>query len=147
MLMRCFPVISYYFPNEQNYPSIPAVLEFSKRFELHSLYLVEQTIANFNSEHTWSNMWGIEEAKDRLDNGHKLFIGTDHLGALAHVWFEDGLLYNLYIHSRRPNNYSKKFILNCLNKVNFHTITLEVDEWNIKAQRLYEKVGFNKLIT
>jgi ribosomal protein S18 acetylase RimI-like enzyme len=90
-------------------------------------------------------MWDIEDAESRLKEGHNLFLGIDEEGPLAHVWFNSSYLYNCYINPRRENGYGEKFLESCFNLVPFHTITLHTDEWNVRAQKFFEKVGFTKI--
>ena len=128
--------------NSHNYP----VVEGIKHIQAHNIDAeeeqVQQTINAFNQSVVWTEMWDLEDANSRVEEGHSLFIGTDQKGTLAHVWFAEDYLYNCYVNSRRPDDYGQKFILSCLNIVPHHTINLYTDEWNVRAQKFFEKVGF-----
>jgi hypothetical protein len=137
--------IWYLFPNERNYLEIPGILYIQANTFCSLENTIQASIDSFNRNVVWNDMWDINEAKSRLEKGNILFIGLDHEGTLAHVWFEDNYLYNLYVDPRRPEGYGESFIKGCLNFIPFHTISLYVDEWNIKAQKFFEKVGAHKI--
>ena len=60
-------------------------------------HTIKSTIDSFNSNHVWEDMWTMEIAKKRLQDGHDLFLGVDLEGSLAHVWFDKNYLYNAYV--------------------------------------------------
>ena len=109
--------------------------------------LVKETIDTFNKHVKYPEMWNLEDAKFRLKNNQSLFIGYDRQGALAHVWFDKDYLYNCFVNPRRPEGYGVTFITKCLQSVPHRKIRLYCDEWNIKAQKFFEKVGFKKTIS
>lgn len=137
--------IWYYFPNEHNYPIIEGLLWIQPHTFCSLENTIQASIDSFNDEVYWTEMWTMDMASERLERGHDLFIGVDKEGPLAHVWFEKNYLYNLFVNPRRPHGYAESFIKSCLNHIPHHTITLYTDEWNIRAQKLFEKVGFNKI--
>lgn len=137
--------INYIFPNEQNYPTLPGLLYIQKDTFCSLENTVQASIDSFNNSIVWTEMWNIEDAKSRLDQGQCLFIGVDEEGPLAHVWFDDNYLYNFYVNPRRPDGYGGKFLKACLNFIPSHTIHLYTDDWNIRAQKFFEKVGFTKI--
>ena len=106
---------------------------------------VQASIDSFNKNHNWEERWTIEDAKDRLNNNHQLFLGVDKDDKpLAHVWFNEDLLYNAYINPEREYGYGEAFIKACLNSVKYDTVKLYCDDWNIRAQKFFEKVGFKQ---
>jgi len=106
---------------------------------------VQASIDSFNKNHDWKEMWTIEEAKDRLNNNHQLFLGVDKDDKpLAHVWFNEDLLYNAYVNPEREYGYGEAFIKSCLNSIKYNTVKLYCDDWNIRAQKFFEKIGFKK---
>ena len=86
----------------------------------------------------------VSEAEERLKIGDVLWIGVDKEGPLAHVWFKDNYLYNMYVDPRRPDNYAVRFVQFCIQFIDSKEIILYCDEWNIAAQKMFEKVGFEK---
>lgn len=137
--------IWYTFPNEQNYDTISGILWVQPHTFCSLENTIQTSIESFNSSVYWTEMWDIDLAQERLERGHDLFIGVDDTGPLAHVWFENNYLYNFFVNPRRPDGYGEKFLKACLNFVPFHTISLYTDEWNIRAQKFFEKVGFSKI--
>lgn len=137
--------IDYIFPNEQNYPTVPGLIYIQADTFCSLENTIQASIDSFNNTIVWTEMWDLEDAKSRLDEGHSLFIGVDDEGPLAHVWFEENYLYNFYVNPRRPDGYGEKFLKACLNLIPFHTISLYTDSWNIRAQKFFEKVGFMKI--
>ena len=105
---------------------------------------VQASIDSFNSNVDWDDMWNLEEAKERCNKGHILFIGVDKDGPLAHVWFDKDYLYNMYVNPRRPDGYGVKFVQFCIQFIPYEYINLYCDDWNIRAQKFFEKVGFLK---
>ena len=134
----------YTFTNEQNYDNVEGLLWVQP----HTFCSLENTIQSsidlFNDNVYWTEMWDLEMAKERLERGHDLFIGVNPQGPLAHVWFENNYLYNLFVNPRRPEGYGEKFIKSCFNYINSDIIFLYTDEWNTRAQKFFEKVGFKR---
>ena len=89
----------------------------------------------------WDGMWSLEEAKNRLLRGDRLFLLRNHQ-ATGHVWFDEDYLYNLYVHPSREEGQSGRFVQETCERVGFDSIKLYCDDWNIKAQKLFERVGF-----
>ena len=71
-------------------------------------------------------------------------IGVDKEGPLAHVWFDNDYLYNMYVNPRRPDEYGVKFVQFCLQFIVHDKVRLYCDDWNVRAQKFFEKIGFEK---
>jgi len=136
--------IWYTFPNQQNYPTIEGILWVQPNTFCSLENTIQSSIDSFHENVNWNEMWDLEMANNRLKKGHNLFIGVDSEGPLAHVWFEYNYLYNLFVNPRRPEGYGERFIKTCFNYINSDYIYLYTDEWNIVAQKFFEKVGFKK---
>ena len=138
-------MIWYEMKNTRNYKVIPGIIVVdSKNFEKYSS-LIQDTIDDFNSLHEWDNMWGLKEAKYRLDRNHILYLGTDSKGTLAHVWAEKNYLYNIFVNPRRKKNYSEEFARACFNYIDYENLSMYCDDWNIASQKLAPKIGFKKI--
>ena len=136
--------IWYFYENLISSPLTRDVLHIKAyNFDEFTPY-VEATIKSFTNSVEWLDMWTLDIANDRVNDGQELFIGYDREGALAHLWFEKNYLYNVFVNPRRPDGYSKDFVTKCIQATNHRRIRLYCDEWNIKAQKLFEKVGFLK---
>ena len=140
--------IWYSIHNSRGFKGIEGVL-YVQSYTISSgilLKKVQASIDSFNSNHELKDMWTIDDAKERLNKGHQLFLGVDRDDKpLGHVWFDNDLLYNAYINPEREEGYGEKFINTCLNSIRFNTVKLYCDEWNTKAQKFFEKVGFTKI--
>ena len=137
--------IWFYLPNEQAYEQVDGLLWIQSSTICSFENTIQASVDSFNENISWSEMWDLETAKERLSKGHNLFIGVDSEGPLAHIWFQDNYLYNLFINPRRPDGYGEKFVRSCLNFIPYHTISLYVDSWNIRAQKFFKKVGAKKI--
>jgi len=110
---------------------------------------IENTILNFYDEIKWDGMFDIKEAKKRFENDMTMFIGLYDNKPFGHVWFkkkEDGyLLFNLFVRNSVEQKMwsGKEFVSDILYRF-FKTdiIYSEIDEWNVKSIKLFEKLGF-----
>jgi len=139
--------IWYHFDNLISSPITRDILHIKENNFKEFEPLIQETIDTFNKNVEWKDMWDIKEAEFRLKDGQDLFIGYDRQGALAHVWFEKNYLYNCFVNPRRPEGYGVTFVTKCIQGISHRRIRLYCDEWNIKAQKLFEKVGFKKIIS
>ena len=136
--------IWYKLNNTKDYDHLPGLLWVQPHTFCSLQNTIQSSIDSFNNSIVWTEMWDMEDAESRLKEGHDLFLGVDEQGPISHVWFEKNYLYNLYTNTRRLEGYTEKFIKGCLNFLEYDTIELYCDEWNIRAQKLFEKVGFTK---
>lgn len=137
--------IWYEIKNTVSVEHLPGVVCISPETFCSYKHTVQASIDAFNSHIEWKDMWTIEDAEKRIKEGHVLFIGTDKEGPLAHVWFDSWLLYNMYVDPRRPDGYGVKFAKFCLQFNPADTVKLYCDDWNIRAQKFFEKVGSIKI--
>jgi hypothetical protein len=133
----------YEIVNKSPYEGIGVIKVDDSNSFVHFLY-IKESIESFNETLKWDMMWDLNTASLRFKQGDILFLLRDNEGALGHVWFADNYLYNLYINPRREKGTGEKFIKSCLNYVDEPIISCFCDEWNIKAQKFFEKVGFTK---
>jgi len=111
----------------------------------HHIPQIEEAIANQMKEMRWPGMWDLLEAKRRLEDGHKFFYLFDHKGVLGHMWIDDNYIYNVFMHPRRLDGVSKLFLKAVMSLDGKEEYNLYCDEWNIKAQKYFEGVGFTKI--
>lgn len=105
---------------------------------------VQDTIDLFNSDIDWDDMWDLDLAYERFEEGSTLFLLRDLKGALGHIWNNGGVFFNVYVNPRRSKGISERFFNSCLLLSGEESIDLWTDEWNKKAQRFFEKVGGTK---
>ena len=113
-------------------------------YENHISY-IEEAIANQMKEMRWPGMWDLLEAKRRLEDGHIFYYLFDHKGVVGHVWIDDNYIYNVFVHPRRLDGVSNLFLKAVMSLEGKEEYNLYCDEWNIKAQKFFEKVGFTKI--
>ena len=112
-------------------------------YDLHLPY-IEEAIANQMKEMRWPGMWDLLEARRRLEDGHKFIYLRDHKGVIAHLWIGNNYIYNVFVHPRRLSGVSKLFLKSAMSLDGKKEYRLYCDEWNIRAQNFFEKVGFVK---
>ena len=139
--------IWYEIDNTSNVKHLPGVVCIGPETFCSYKNTIQASIDAFNSHVKWEGMWDLKEAEDRLKKWHVLFIGTDKERPLAHVWFDNDYLYNMFVDPRREDGYGATFVKFCLQFIPSDTIKLYCDDWNIKAQKFFEKIGFTKTNT
>lgn len=119
-------------------------------FESNRQYILD-SINNFNSEIEWDEMFTLEEAGSRVLNNMKMYIGLVDSKVFGHVWFreyKDGsYLFNLFVKNKaKTENYTgTKFISDVINRFeNEYPIYADVDEWNEKSIKLFNRLGFKR---
>ena len=106
---------------------------------------IKASIDLFNREIEWDAMWDFEQGKSRIQKpNYKLFLLEVDSEVKGHAWFHNGYLHNMFISKTRPDNISVKFLQGTFNFIPEAWIGLRVDEWNKRAQRYFEKVGFQR---
>jgi hypothetical protein len=111
---------------------------------------IQECIDDFNAEVQWKNMFTLGDAIERIMKGEKMYVGYHNGKRFGYCWViqKD---YNTYIYnvfSRKlpfPRVYGATDLLyyvikNHGNKV----ISADVDEWNDKSIRMFEKLGFKR---
>lgn len=111
--------------------------------------IIQDCIDSFNSKIKWDGMFDLSEANNRISNGDKFFVAYYEDMIVGYCWVkkytdDEYYLYNIFINADSTNrNYGGTDLTYLL--VKNHTkgvITLEIDEWNYKSQRVAEKLGF-----
>ena len=136
--------IWYEINNTSSVNHLPGVICIGPETFCSYKHTIQASIDNFNSHIEWEDMWTIQDADKRIKEGHILFIGTDKEGPIAHVWFDNDYLYNMYVNPRRPDGYGVDFVKFCLQFIPSDTVKLYCDDWNLQAQKFFEKIGFEK---
>jgi hypothetical protein len=108
----------------------------------------------FNKEYKWDNMFDIQEVKNRIENGHILFILYYDSHPIGYVWFKElddttCFGYNLYVTKQidRPTTAPKWFY----NKVSgimlekYDNIKVEIEDWNKVVFDLVESIGYKQI--
>jgi len=119
-------------------------------FESNKQYILT-SINNFNLEIEWDEMFTLEEASNRVFNNMRMYIGLIDSKVFGHAWFKDykdgSYLFNLFVKNRaKTENYTgTKFTSDILNRFERkYPIYADVDEWNEKSIKLFNRLGFKR---
>lgn len=108
--------------------------------------IIQLSIDKFNSEIQWDSMWDLNESYDRISRNQNLYLLLKENLPIGHVWFIGEFLYNAFVSNERLNGESHWFISESIedrfNK-GYTTITLYTEEWNVRAIKFWEKLGFS----
>jgi hypothetical protein len=114
---------------------------------------IQFLIDSFNKEYKWDGMFDIDEVKNRIKNGHTLFILYYDKQAIGYVWFkklDDNTCfgYNLYVTKKveRPKHSSKWFYneVSGIMLKEYNTIKVEIEDWNKVVFDLVEEIGYKE---
>ena len=113
--------------------------------------IIQHVIDLFNSKIKWDGMFDLEEANNRITNGNKLFVGYFENNIIGYCWMypinhTEYYLYNLFI---QEDSIDRKFggtdlVYLIIKYYTNGMITSSIDDWNIKSQKVVEKLGFIK---
>jgi RimJ/RimL family protein N-acetyltransferase len=110
---------------------------------------VFDAIRYFKEELEWDKMFDFVDAQRRITNGEIMYVGMIDCDLFGYVWFKDldndRKLYNLFVRNQvEDKKYTgKEFLSDVIYRFeNNKTIYCEVDEWNTKSLRLFERLGF-----
>ena len=112
-------------------------------------HLIHKSIENFNAEIQWDNMFDFSETINRFENGMTMYIGLLDNEPFGHVWFNRSFLFNLFVRNKiEKKKYTGKEFISCVlhEFYNNGTIYCEVDEWNTKSIKLFERLGFQRYV-
>jgi hypothetical protein len=111
--------------------------------------VIQHCINLFNAKIKWDDMFGLDEAKERITLGDKMYVGYFENNIVGYCWMKpisnyEYYLYNVFIEQDSINrNYGATDLAYLI--VKYHTkglITLHIDGWNNKSQKVAEKMGF-----
>jgi len=105
--------------------------------------IILECIDLFNSEITWTGMFNLQEALQRLDKGDRMFTLFSS-SLLGYCWVDDDYLYNFFVSQKRTKGDAQDFC-NYVCKLIGKDMRLFVVKPNSKGQKFFEKVGFTKI--
>lgn len=120
--------------------------------ETSDLLIVKRCIQLFNEEIDWDKMFDLSEAQHRLNEGHKLYVGYINQEIFGYFWLKEEnedthRIYNVYSKGQPINRQygATDMIYQVVLSGNHkYTYVAEVDDWNIKSQNVFNKLGFIK---
>ena len=144
----------YYIHNLESkrlFPQRPetSILKITKEDFLKNSELIQQSIDSFNSEISWNEMWDLHGCELRLNQNQTLYLLLEIDLPIGHVWYDMDYLYNAFVSKKRHDGDSAWFIQETMWDMkeinNLNSIKLYTDEWNIKSQKFWEKLGYTKI--
>ena len=116
--------------------------------ETFDSYLIRGCINLFNNEIQWDGMFTLWDALRRIEDGEKIFVGLYNGEIFGYCWVinkdDTTYIYNVFSKSTPDKRkYGATDLLYYVIKHHGNTvISAEVDEWNTKSIRVFEKLGF-----
>lgn len=106
----------------------------------------------FNKKIEWEKMFDLNQAKERLNDNEIFYVAKYYQKIFGYAWIKhidnNSLkIYNIFSNRENEKNPygATDMIFLILNEFQKNTFFYaEVDEWNIKSQRVFEKLGFVK---
>ena len=126
-----------------------SILKISKDNFKSNRILIKQSIDTFHSEIKWEEMWDLYECEIRLLQNQILYLLLENINPIGHVWYDGNYLYNAFVSKQRYDGDSPWFIQQTMwdmkEHSNISSIKLYTDSWNIRAQKFWKKLGYEKL--
>jgi hypothetical protein len=120
----------------------------SEEIEIQETYdyqIIKHCIKMFNNELNWDLMFNLDDAQDRILNGHKFFVAYHEKNIYGYCWLDDDVIYNVFSKQHvGERNYGATDMLYLV--IKNHTngpVKSFVDEWNKKSINVFKKLGFN----
>lgn len=125
------------------------IIKVTKDNYHHHYKLVQNSIQYFKDEIDWEGMFDTKVVIKRLDSGMIMYMGIFDSDVFGHVWFSDykdgRFLFNLFVRNNvlEKKYTGKEFVSDIIFRYEYDkSIYCEVDEWNEKSIKLFEKLGF-----
>lgn len=121
-------------------------------FETTDINVIHKCIDMFNYEVKWNDMFDLNIAFNRINNGDKMFVGYYKNELFGYCWLQKispdtYCIFNVFS-KKEPiiRNYGATDLLYLVIKNYTHdNIVASVDDWNIKSINVFNKLGFNKI--
>lgn len=124
------------------------IVQINKNNLTNHISLIEKGINYFNQEIEWYDMFNLDIAIDRINQGMLMYIGIINDDVFGYVWFNGEFLFNLFVRNKvSVKLHSGRYFLSSVIKryeSNKH-IYCEVDEWNDRSIKLFRSIGFQVL--
>lgn len=126
-----------------------SILKISKNNFKLNRNLIKESIDTFHSEIKWEEMWDLYECEIRLLQNQILYLLLENTKPIGHVWYDGNYLYNAFVSKQRYDGDSPWFIQETMWDIKEHfnisSIKLYTDSWNIRAQKFWEKLGYETI--
>jgi hypothetical protein len=113
--------------------------------ETYDYQVIKHCIKMFNDEISWDMMFNLDEAQDRILNGHKFFVAYYKNEIYGYCWLDDNIIYNVFSKQQTDKrNYGATDMIYLIIKNHINgPVKSFVDEWNEKSIHVFKKLGFN----
>ena len=140
-----------FFYNLSNYKPVKVIPEITQVIKIDRQKL-KDGIDAFQSELDWQQMWSIEDAEKRLEDGWWFYVTEENNKYIGWAWFDTSnkQFCNLYVHKDyRDRGYGKQLVYSRLNeckKQNIEKVWMEVENWNKSIQKIGQELGWSPKI-
>ena len=106
----------------------------------------------FQKELDWRQMWSIDDAEKRLNDGWWFYVIEKNNKYVGWAWFDtpQKKLCNLYVHKKyRNEGFGKELVYARLNECkikNINKVWMEVNRWNTPIQKINQELGWKPKI-
>tara|TARA_Y100000592_G_scaffold41232_1_gene65368 strand:- start:783 stop:1955 length:1173 start_codon:yes stop_codon:yes gene_type:complete len=113
---------------------------------------LQDGIDTFQKELNWSEMWSVDDAEKRLENGWWFYVIEINNKYVGWSWFDNDTrkFCNVYVHEKyRNNGYGKDLVyvrLNECKRQGIEKVWMEVEEWNVPIQKIGQELGWSPKI-
>ena len=113
---------------------------------------LQDAIDTFQKELDWRQMWSVDDAQERLDDGWWFYIIERDDKYIGWGWFDTSQkkFCNLYVHKDyRADGYGKDLVYVRLNECknqNIKKVWMEVNDWNTPIQKIGQEIGWTPKI-
>ena len=107
---------------------------------------LQDGIDTFQKELDWRQMWSVDDAQKRLDDGWWFYVIERDDKYIGWGWFDtpQKRFCNLYVHKDyRVDGYGKDLVyvrLNECKKQNIEKVWMEVTRWNVPIQKINQNL-------
>ena len=118
-----------------------------KRIEVIDREKLQNGIDIFQKELDWQQMWSIDDAEKRLDDGWWFYVIEKDDKYIGWAWFDipNKQFCNLYVHKDlRDSGLGKDLVYARLNECKeqgIDNVWMEVNDWNIPIQKIGQELG------
>jgi GNAT superfamily N-acetyltransferase len=137
--------------NLSNYKPVKVLPEIKRVIKIDRQKL-QDGIDEFQNELNWKEMWSVDDAQKRLDDGWWFYVIEKNDKYVGWAWFDvsNKQFCNLYVHKDlRDGGLGKDLVYARLNECKeqgIDNVWMEVDDWNKSIQKITQKLGWDPKI-
>ena len=121
-------------PNQGPYDELLNVIQIDSSNYLEYLPKVNECVDLFKSHIIWDKLWDQDQAIERFNLQHKLFIYLVNNRVKAYVWLKENYIYNFFVAPEViKDKISERFIKQVINLTRYDTYIAYTETWNKKV--------------